>query len=76
MIPRASPGGSVGKETACNAGNQCLIPGPGRSLGEGNGNPLQHPCLKNRMDIEAWLATVHGVARVRHYLVIKPQPSS
>ena len=33
------PGGSDGKESACNAGDLCLIPGPGRSPGEGNGNP-------------------------------------
>ena len=37
-------------------------PGPGRSLGEGNGNPLQYSCLDNSMDREAWWATVHGVA--------------
>ena len=38
-----------------------LIPGSGRSLGGGNGNPLQYSCLKNSMDREAWCATVHGV---------------
>ena len=38
-----------------------LIPGSGRSLGGGNGNPLQYSCLKNSMDREAWWATVHGV---------------
>ena len=37
------------------------IPGSGRSLGVGNGNPLQHSCLENSMDREAWRATVHGV---------------
>ena len=41
-----------------------LIPGLGRSPGEGNGNPLQYSCLENPMDKEAWQATVHGVARV------------
>ena len=44
------PGGSDGKASACNAGDQGLIPGSGRSPGEGNGNPLQHSCLENPMD--------------------------
>ena len=39
------------------------IPGPGRSPGEGNGNPLQYSCLENPMDRGAWQATVHGVAK-------------
>ena len=39
------------------------IPGLGRSPGEGNGNPLQYPCLENPMDRGAWQATVHGVAK-------------
>ena len=43
-----------------------LIPGSGRSLGEGNGNPLQHSYPENSMDRGAWWATVHGVARVGH----------
>ena len=41
------------------------IPGSGRSPGEGNGNPLQYPCLENPMDRGAWRATVHGVAKSR-----------
>ena len=41
------------------------IPGSGRSLGAGNGNPLQYSCLENPMDRGAWGATVHGVARVK-----------
>ena len=40
-----------------------LIPSPGRSPGEGNGNPLQHSCLENPIDGGAWRATVHGVAK-------------
>ena len=39
------------------------IPGLGRSLGEGNGNPLQYSCLGNPMDKGAWRTTVHGVAK-------------
>ena len=44
---RASPGGSEGKASARNVGDLCLIPGSGRSRGEGNGNPLQYSCLEN-----------------------------
>ena len=47
------PGGSDGKESACNAGDPSLIPGSGRSPGEGNGNPLQCSCLGNPTDREA-----------------------
>ena len=43
-----------------------LIPGLGRSPGEGNGNPLQYSCLENPMDREAWWVTVYGVVRVGH----------
>ena len=57
------PGGSDGKEFACNAGDQGSIPGLGRSPGEGNGNPLQYSCLENPMDRGAWLATEHGVSK-------------
>ena len=46
------PGGSDGKESACNAGDVGSIPGPGRYPGEGNGNPLQYSCLGNPMDRE------------------------
>ena len=55
------PGGSDGKESACNSGDPGSIPGSGRSPEEGNGNPLQYSCLGNPMDREAWWATVHGV---------------
>ena len=57
------PGGSDGKESACNAGDPGSIPGLRRSSGEGNGNPLQYSCLENPMDRGAWWATVHGVAK-------------
>ena len=54
-------GGSDSKESACNAGDPSLIPGWGRSPGEGNGNPLQYSCLEYPMDRGAWWATIHGV---------------
>ena len=47
--------------TAGDSRDVGLIPGSGRSLGGGNGDPLQYSCLKNSMDREAWWATVHGV---------------
>ena len=53
--------GSDGKESTYNAGDPGLIPGLGRSPGEGNGNPLQYSCLENPMDGGAWRATVHGI---------------
>ena len=59
------PGGSDGKASTCNAGDPGLIPGSGRSPGEGNGNSLQYSCLENFMDGGASWATVHGVAKSR-----------
>ena len=44
------PSGSDGQVSACNARDLGLIPGSGRSPGEGNGNPLQYSCLENCMD--------------------------
>ena len=44
------PDSSVGKESACSTGDPGSIPGSGRSPGEGNGNPLQHPCPENPME--------------------------
>ena len=57
------PGGLVGKESACNAGDPGLISGSGRSSGEGNGYPLQYPCLEKSTVRGSWQATVHGVAK-------------
>ena len=54
-----SPGGSDGKESACNAGD----PGLGRSPGEGNGYLLQYSYLENSIDRGAWWTTVHGVTK-------------
>ena len=57
------PGVSDGKEFTCNAGELGSIPRLGRSPGEGNGYPLQYPCLENSMDRGVWQATVHGVPK-------------
>ena len=51
------------KSPPANAGDAVLIPGSGRSPGEGNGNPFWYACLENPMDRGAWLATVHGVTK-------------
>ena len=55
------PGGSDGKECACNAGDLGLIPGSERSPGKGNGYPLHYSCLENFMDRGAWWAMVFPV---------------
>ena len=60
---RGFAGGSDSKESASNAGDPGSIPESGRSPGEGNGYPLQYSCLENSLDIGAWPATVHGVAK-------------
>ena len=57
------PGGSDGKQFACNAGDPGSILGLGRSPGEGNGYPLQYSFLENPIDRGSWWATVHGVAK-------------
>ena len=57
------PGSSVGKESICNAGGPSLIPGLGRSPGEGNSYSFQYFGLENSMDRGAWRATVHGVTK-------------
>ena len=65
------PGGSDGKASACNTGDPGLIPGLGRSPGEGNGNTLQYSGLENSMDRGAWWARVHGIAKSWTRLVTK-----
>ena len=60
---RGFPGGSTGKESACNEEDPGSTPGSGRSSGNRNGNPLQYSCLENPMGRGAWRATVHGVAK-------------
>ena len=59
-------GGSDGKESACNAGDLGLIPGLGRSPGEGTGNPLQYSCPENPMDRGAGHVQSVGLQRVGH----------
>ena len=63
----AFPGAAVAKNVPANAGNardEGLIPGLGRSLGEGNDNPLQYSCLENPIDRRAWRITVQAVAEL------------
>ena len=66
MITLGFPDGSDGKESACNAGEPGLVPGLGRSPGEGHGHSLQYSCLENPMDRGAWWATVHGACQAPH----------
>ena len=56
------PSNSDGEESACSAVDLGSIPGPGRSLGEGNSSPLQYSCLENSVDRGAWQAIVHRIA--------------
>ena len=65
-----------GKESTCNAVASGLIPGSGRSSGEGNRNPLQYSCLGNYMDTGVWQTAVHVVARVGHNLATKANQRS
>jgi len=57
------PGDSDGKESACDTGDPALLPGSGRSPGQGDDYPLQYSCLENSMDRGAWWAIVQGVAK-------------
>ena len=65
VISFSFPGGSVVKNLPANVRNRGLIPGSGRSPGEGNGSPLQYSCLEKSMDREAWWVTIHRVAKSR-----------
>ena len=67
-LGKGFPGDSDGKESPCNAGDLGLIPGLGRSPGEGHDNPLQYPCLKNHMDRGAWWVAVLGVTKSQTWL--------
>ena len=61
---------SDGKESTCKAGDMGLIPGSGRSPGEGYGYPLQYSCLENPIDRGAWWVIVYGVAKSQTSLCI------
>ena len=77
MEPRKGfPHSSVGKESACNAGDPGLIPGLGRSPREGNGNLLQYCCLEISIDRGAWQTAVHGVAGFGYNLATKEREES
>ena len=67
-------GSSDGKESACSAGDTGLIPGLGRSPGEGNGNPLQYCCLDNSMNRGAWQHSPwgHKESDTTEWLVLLP----
>ena len=65
MLFKDFPGGSGGKASAYNAGDLGLIPGSGRSPGEGHGNPLQYSCLENLMDRGADGIQFMGSQRVK-----------
>ena len=62
-VIRGFPGGSMVKNLHANAEDMDLIPGSGRSPGDGNGNPLQYSCPGNPMDRGAWCATVQGITK-------------
>ena len=67
VFAKGLPGGSVGKESSCNAGDAGdtgLISGLGRPTGRGHGNLLQSPCLESPMDGGAWRVIIHGVAKI------------
>ena len=61
MERQGFPGDPVVKDLPASAGDIGLIQGLDRSLGRGNGNPLQYSCLENSMDKRAWWAIDHGV---------------
>ena len=63
MLSRGFPGGAVVKNLPANAGDAGLIPGLGRSPGEGKSNALQYSCLENSMDRGACGPTVHGMQK-------------
>ena len=66
LFPSGFPGGSEVKASASNAGDLGSIPGLGRSLGEGNGSPLQYSCLENPRDPEPGRLLLIGLQRIGH----------
>ena len=63
LVPMSFPGGSDGKESACNVGDPSSIPGSGRSPGEGNDNPLHYSCLENFMDRGSLVGLAQEIAK-------------
>ena len=75
VLKQGFPGGSDGKEPACNKGDLGSLPGSERTPGEGNGNPLQYSCLDNSTDRGAWRAAasaciINHFSRVRLFLTL------
>ena len=68
ILDQCFPGGSDGKESACNAGDPVLSLGQEDPLEKGMATPLQYSCLENSMDRGAWQAIVHGVTKSRTQL--------
>ena len=60
---KSAPGGSSVKNLSASGGDKHLIPGLGRSPGEGNGNSLQYSCLGNPRNRADWWATIPGVVK-------------
>ena len=63
MSQEGFPGGSDGKESACNVGDLGSAPGLQRSPGEAKGNPVHYSCLDSPMDRGVWWATVHEISK-------------
>ena len=77
LCSKGFPGGSVVKNPPANSGDardMGSTPGSGRSLGEGNGNPIQYSCLGNSTNGGAWRATVHGIAKSQTQLACTHPP--
>ena len=64
------PGDSDGKESTCNAGDLCSIPGLGRAPGGGHGNPLQYSCLENAHRQRSLAGLLHGVTKSQMQLSV------
>ena len=75
MLRWGFPGDSNGKASAYNVGDLGLIPGLGRSPGEGNGNPLQYSCLENSTDEGAWGCKELNMTELLHSLVAEMRDS-
>ena len=68
ILDQCFPGGSDGKESACNAGDPVLSLGQEDPLEKGMATPLQYSCLQNSMDRGAWQAIVHGLKKSQTHL--------